>query len=184
MKFSELFTSRFLTVSNTLSLSRVFLVPVFWYLLDQTRFGEHTNSYLLLVIAGMTLTDFFDGLLARKLGQETPLGQYLDPVADKVVIISCLSMLCYYRGYPIWIVVFVIMREALGFSLGAFLFFKKDILGKPNYWGKFGVAFVALSGVFYIMEWPYKDIINFLVLVVWISGIISYAKKYWKTIFE
>ncbi len=132
----------------------------------------------------MILTDFFDGLLARKLGQETPLGQYLDPVADKIVIISCLSMLCHYRAYPAWILFLVIIREVLGFSLGAFLFFKKDILGKPNYWGKFGVAVIALSGIFYIMEWPYKDIIIFLVLVVWIGGMIAYTKKYWKTIFD
>ena len=184
MRPYELFASKFFTISNILSLCRVLLIPIFWYFIAPSNFTVDSNFYLLIVVGLMVLTDFLDGFIARKLGQETPLGQYLDPIADKIAIVGSLSLLCYYRNYPKWIILFIVAREILGIWLGIFLFIKKDVLGKPNYWGKIGVVLVALSGIFYIVQWPYKDLINILVFIVWSGGIIAYGKKYWKTVFK
>ena len=158
-------------------------MPLFWYFIHNGQKKTDADFFLFTVAGAIILTDFLDGFLARKLGQETPLGQYLDPVADKIAIVGCLWALSVYRGYPIWIVLFIIFREIASIWLGVFLFMKKDTLGKPNLWGKLGVFCVALSGIFYLMRWPYKESINFVLIFVLASGMISYGRKYWKTVF-
>ena len=97
MTVRELFTYRILTISNLLSLSRVLGIPAMWYILAHPHDIVSLRLYTALTLAFMTATDYLDGYLARKLGQETPLGQYLDPIADKIVIIAGLFLLVVYR---------------------------------------------------------------------------------------
>ena len=162
---------------------RVFLVPVGWYYLKHVHDDPIHRLYLVFIGAGMVLSDFLDGYLARKLGQETPLGQYLDPIADKIAILTVLSMMVAYLEYPLWIVIFIFAREIVGIWGGAFLLIKKNILGKPNYWGKWGVTVIAFSAIAYIIDMPYKEYTPWLALAVLIGGIGAYANTYWKTVF-
>ncbi|MCB1148364.1 MAG: CDP-alcohol phosphatidyltransferase family protein, partial [Leptospiraceae bacterium] len=62
-------------------------MPLLWYTMQLEDF-DLSNKYSIGILMFMILTDYLDGLLARKLGQETPLGQYLDPVADKFAIVG------------------------------------------------------------------------------------------------
>src|SRR5262245_5982582 len=107
MTVKELFTYRILTISNVLSLSRVLGIPALWYILAHPHNIERIRLYTALTLFFMTLTDYLDGYLARKLGQETPLGQYLDPIADKIVIVAGLFLLTYYREFPLWVTIIV-----------------------------------------------------------------------------
>ena len=132
----------------------------------------------------MAMTDFLDGFLSRKLGQETPLGQYLDPAADKIVMIGTLFLLWHYRSYPLPIIIFIVVREVLSSLIGIFLLVRRDVLGQPNYWGKWGVTLVFISAIFYLLRWPYKDVVLTAMVVVFIGGIIAYLKTYWSTILE
>ena len=116
MTVKELFTYRILTISNLLSLSRILGIPAMWYILAHPHDISSIRLYTALTLFFMTLTDFLDGYLARRLGQETPLGQYLDPIADKIVIISGLGLLVYYRDFPLWVTIFVGLREIIGKS--------------------------------------------------------------------
>ncbi|MDH5716940.1 MAG: CDP-alcohol phosphatidyltransferase family protein [Spirochaetia bacterium] len=182
MKVRELFEYRVFTISNFLSMVRIFLVPLIWYYLEKSTTDPEYNYFAAVIGFIMVLTDYFDGFLARRLGQETPLGQYLDPVADKITIISVAFMLYEYKDYPLWIIVVVIIREIIGTFGGGYLLIKREILGRPNYWGKGGVAMAALSGLMYVLELPYREYTIYSMAVLFIGGTFSYIKKYWKTV--
>jgi CDP-diacylglycerol--glycerol-3-phosphate 3-phosphatidyltransferase len=184
MTVKELFTYRILTVSNLLSLSRILGIPAMWYILAHPHDIARIRLYTALTLLFMTLTDFFDGYLARRLGQETPLGQYLDPIADKIVIISGLGLLVYYRDFPLWVTIFVGVRELIGTIGGGYLLIKRNVLGKPNYWGKTGVAMVSLSGLFYLFNWPYREWTIPPLIAIFFFGILAYAKTYGRTILK
>lgn len=181
MRLRDLFKYKIFTVSNILTLARTALVmPLSIYMADST---DDNNLEVLIVVGAIITTDFFDGFLARKLGQETPLGQYLDPVADKIVTLTGVWLLFKYRDFPLWLVVFIYLREAAGTIGGAFLLFKRNILGSPNYWGKFGVAAFAFSAIAYIIRMPGREYTAYLVAAVFTGGIVAYAKTYGRTVF-
>lgn len=184
MTVKELFTYRIFTFSNILSLSRIFLIPFLFYYIAYDHPPENIKLYPAIIVAIMVLTDYLDGYLARKLGQETPLGQYLDPVADKLVILSGLFLLYLYRDFPLWLVLFITAREVAGTIGGGYLLIKRNVLGKPNYWGKVGVGTIALAGFFYLLRWPYKEYTLIPVMIVFTGGIAAYAKTYWRTLFK
>lgn len=183
MTIKELLNYRLFTVSNLLSLMRVFLLPLLWFTISRTD-TTYSNFGTLIILGIMVITDFLDGFLARMLGQETPLGQYLDPVADKIAIVTGFLLLTYYRNFPVWVTVFIILREILGTWLGGFLLIKRNILGKPNYWGKLGVSFCAFAGMFYLLDLPHKELTIIPIIITLTGGIIIYSKTYWRTVFK
>lgn len=184
MTVRELFTYRILTISNVLSLSRILGIPALWYILAHPHDIGSIRLYTALTLAFMTLTDYLDGYLARKLGQETPLGQYLDPIADKIVIVSGLFLLVNYREYPLWVAIFVAVREVIGTVGGGFLLIRRNVLGKPNYWGKFGVGLISLSGLFYLFNWPYREFTIPPLVITFVVGIFAYTMTYGRTILK
>ena len=87
------------------------MAPLIAYLLS----GEERarNSMAALTVAAAALTDFLDGHLARKQGKETRLGQFLDPLADKVCLSAAFLMLAARRRTPPWVPGVIIGREVL-----------------------------------------------------------------------
>jgi cardiolipin synthase len=80
-----------LTLPNLLTLSRIFAVPILVFLLWKPAPWDYAITFVLYCIVGAT--DYLDGLLARAHGQISKLGQFLDPIADKVMIAAVLVML-------------------------------------------------------------------------------------------
>ena len=80
-----------LTVPNLLTLSRIFAVPILVFLLWQPRPIDYAITFVLYCIVG--ITDYFDGYLARAQGLTSKLGQFLDPIADKIMVAAVLVML-------------------------------------------------------------------------------------------
>jgi len=95
-----------LNLPNFLTLIRILTIPFFLVCLAYHRYSEA----LIIFIAG-GVTDFLDGLAARWLHQETRLGSYLDPVADKLLVFSSYVMLGSIEAIPIWLVVIVVTRD-------------------------------------------------------------------------
>ena len=102
-----------LTVANQLTLLRMLLIPA---LVILVVYG--LNGWALVVLVGAGLTDALDGILARWWGQRTTLGALLDPMADKLLLISTFVVLTIpsldlpYR-LPIWLTVLVISRDVI-----------------------------------------------------------------------
>ena len=97
-----------MNVPNFLTLLRIILVPVIVILLMDGSFGV---ALILLLVSGVT--DVLDGFLARVLNQQTVLGAYLDPIADKALMISCFVTLSVKKFIPGWLSVIVISRDCI-----------------------------------------------------------------------
>ncbi len=100
-----------LNAPNLLTLGRIALIPVFLYLL---YYENRRNSFLAAAVYSFcALTDWVDGWLARVSGKVTTLGKFLDPLADKVIVLSALVMLVRLGRVPVWVVVVILAREFL-----------------------------------------------------------------------
>jgi CDP-diacylglycerol--glycerol-3-phosphate 3-phosphatidyltransferase len=80
-----------LTLPNLLTLSRIFAVPILVFLLWRPQPIDYSITFVLYCIVG--ITDYFDGYLARAQGRISRLGQFLDPIADKIMVAAVLMML-------------------------------------------------------------------------------------------
>lgn len=87
-----------MNVPNTLTLFRIFLIPVFVVVFYLPYHWSYLVSAFIFAVAA--ITDWFDGYLARKLNQTTPLGAFLDPVADKLMVATALALLI--ERFDIW----------------------------------------------------------------------------------
>ncbi|WP_344100444.1 CDP-alcohol phosphatidyltransferase family protein [Myceligenerans crystallogenes] len=101
-------SSRVLTVPNVISMARLVLVPVFAVLIVTRQ-----DAAALVVLAVSGATDWLDGVLARRLGQITRLGQILDPLADRLFIFVTLLGLAWREIVPLWLVAAVVGRDLL-----------------------------------------------------------------------
>ena len=99
---------RALNLPNFITLLRVILVPiVFWLLIT----GQTEVAFVLFIIAG--ISDAVDGYLAKTFGWQTELGAYLDPLADKLLIVSIFIGLGVRNELPLWLVIAVVSRDIL-----------------------------------------------------------------------
>jgi cardiolipin synthase len=93
---------------NTITVIRILLVPLFVIYLQ-----KHLFMFSLIVFAVAALSDGLDGMLARFFNQRTSLGAYLDPIADKMLLISAFITLSIQGIIPFWLSVVVISRDIL-----------------------------------------------------------------------
>ena len=100
-----------LNAPNLMTLGRIALVPLLlWFLYYENR----RNSFIAAAIyAVCALSDWFDGWLARVSNKVTTLGKFLDPLADKVIVLSALVMLVRLGRVAVWVVVVIVAREFL-----------------------------------------------------------------------
>ena len=100
-----------LNAPNLITLARLAMIPLFLYLL---YYENRRNSFWAAAIyAVCALTDWFDGWLARVSDKVTTLGKFLDPLSDKVIVLSALVMLVKLGRVPVWVVVIIVAREFL-----------------------------------------------------------------------
>lgn len=127
------------TIPNFLSLFRMGLIPLFIIAIID---GESLKALLIFGVAG--LTDALDGFIARFWNQESPLGAYLDPIADKLLLTSAYILLSFPNlnpgaQIPLWVTVLVIARDVLMVAVALILYlaagvrrFPPTLLGKIN----------------------------------------------------
>lgn len=112
-----------MTLANKITITRLFLIPVFvvfaaYYSksIDAAQEDPRLRIIALIVFAVAALSDALDGYIARHFNQSTKLGRALDPVADKLLLLSgivTLSVTNWHTGLPIWFAVLVIARDIL-----------------------------------------------------------------------
>ena len=110
-----------MNIPNLLTLLRILLVPlIVIFLID----GEFLKALITFFISGVT--DALDGFLARVLNQKTILGAYLDPIADKALLVSCFLTLSIEGVIPGWLTVVVISRDVIILT-GTFVLFMLSV---------------------------------------------------------
>lgn len=97
-----------INIPNSITIIRIFLIPVFVYFLLKNRFG----AALVIFVLG-SITDGLDGFVARKLNQITLSGKFLDPLADKLFILSSYMTSYLVNILPLWLLIFVFMKEVI-----------------------------------------------------------------------
>jgi len=97
-----------MTLPNVITLLRILLTPLLvWLLLDHRM----KQALLVFLIAGFS--DGLDGLIARVFHQKSKLGAYLDPLADKLLLVSAFILLGYMQKIPYWLVIITVSRDAI-----------------------------------------------------------------------
>jgi CDP-diacylglycerol--glycerol-3-phosphate 3-phosphatidyltransferase len=168
-----------MSLADQLTLARILAVPVV-IVLFVADFGNHYWWATGVFIAAMT-TDFFDGRVARRYGYSSPLGSLLDPVADKVLVLTVLIVLIGDGIFPGWMVALIVAREFLvsGLRLAALergvVMHARD-LGKLKTWSQATAA--AVGGFAAAGAWD--DQVAWWALLValtltWLSGL-DYAR--------
>mgnify|MGYP000318061301 CR=1 FL=1 len=102
-------SSSVISVPNALTFLRFLGIPLFIYL----ALNLEADGWAILVLAIGGATDYFDGKLARALGQESKLGEILDPTIDRLYIISTLIVLYIRDAIPLWLIITLVARDAI-----------------------------------------------------------------------
>jgi len=111
-----------LSIPNLITLGRILLVPIVVWAITS---GEMRVAFLLFLAAG--ISDAVDGFLAKRFHMASELGAYLDPLADKALIVSIYVSLGIAGGLPIFLVILVVSRDIM--IIGAFML--SWLVGKP-----------------------------------------------------
>ena len=163
---------------NKLTIARMIIVP-FLVIFLLTGWGGEANRYIsltLFVVA--SVTDWFDGYLARKNNLVTNFGKFMDPLADKLLVCSAMICMIDLKRLSAWFVIIIIAREFIisGFRLIAA---ENGIVIAANYWGKFKTVsqmimiillILHFDGIFVILE----QIFIWLSLALTIISLITY----------
>ena len=166
---------------NKLTVARMILVP-FLVLFMLTDLGGEANRYIALAIFVVaSVTDWFDGKLARKYNLVTNFGKFMDPLADKLLV--CSAMICFIEleKLPAWFVIIIIGRE---FIISGFRLIAADngVVIAASYWGKFKtvsqmfmlILLIAdLGGAFNMIA----QVLIWVSLVLTIVSLIDYIAK-------
>ena len=163
---------------NKLTVARMILVP-FLVVFLLTGWGGEANRWICLAIfVAASVTDWFDGHLARKYNLITNFGKFMDPLADKLLVCSAMICMIEVDKLPAWVVIIIIGREFIisGFRLIAA---ENGIVIAANYWGKFKTVsqmimiillILHFDGIFVILE----QIFIWLSLALTIISLITY----------
>jgi cardiolipin synthase len=158
-----------LNLPNVLTLLRILITPLFVICLIK---GAYQTALLIFTLAGVT--DGLDGLLARLLDQKTALGAHLDPVADKLLLISAFVTLAVQRMIPAWLTVVVISRDVLIFVGIAILEISKVAYEiKPSMVSKCTTA-AQLATIFLLLLSIQTRVVEHALLpVYWLTTVLS-----------
>ena len=165
---------------NKLTVARMIIVP-FLVVFLLTGWGGAANRYIslaLFVVA--SVTDWFDGYLARKNNLVTNFGKFMDPLADKLLVCSAMICMIELNRLPAWFVIIIIGREFIisGFRLVAA---DNGIEIAASYWGKFKTTFQMIAVILMIFNIPALKTVTFIMLaaavVLTIVSLVDYVAK-------
>jgi cardiolipin synthase len=156
-----------MNLPNLLTLVRILLVPITVIFLMQGAFGK---ALILLVVSG--ITDALDGFFARILNQQTVLGSYLDPIADKALFASCFVTLSIKGVIPGWFTVIVISRDFIilvGIAILSIMSIPYEI--RPSFIGKLTTVLQLLTLLLFLASGILPGTIDHVWLVIfqWVT---------------
>ena len=177
-----------MNLPNKLTIIRVCLIPFFVAAL----LFDHGNNYTMRIVANVlfivaSLTDLFDGKIARKYNLVTNFGKFMDPLADKLLVCSALICLIELGQLPAWVVIIIISREFIisGFRLVAA---DNGVVIAASYWGKFMTTFQMAAVILMIFNIPALTLVTNIVVVIAVAltiiSLVDYVAKNIKILTE
>ena len=161
-----------MNLPNKLTLFRIILIPFFVFFLFTGCVGEAGKYIALGIFAVASLTDLFDGKIARKYNLVTNFGKFMDPIADKLLVSSALISFVGLNRLQSWIVIILIAREFIisGFRLVAA---DNGTVIAASFWGKIKTVFQMAATILLIFNFPWFPIYVFTQILVYIALVLT-----------
>ena len=165
-----------MNIPNVLTIIRLLLIPGFvYYYFSSMEYGNRI-AIILFVVAG--LTDMLDGFIARRYNLITRLGIVLDPLADKLMLLTVLISITMKNQIPFWIIVVVAIKETL-LILGAIsLFNDHDVVVPANRYGKISTIAFYIAIIAVAFDIPYSRVMLEGFVLVTIVALVVYVNRY------
>jgi CDP-diacylglycerol--glycerol-3-phosphate 3-phosphatidyltransferase len=171
-------------VPNLLSILRIASIPIVVAFLFFP--GRLASFWAALFFSIASITDLLDGYFARHLNKESAVGKLLDPLADKLLIISAMIMLIPLGRIPAWVVVLIVGREVAVTGLRG-IATREGLVIAASFWGKAKTVFQSIALIALILHYEYLGIdFHFLgMILLWAALIITlwsgldYFLKFW-----
>lgn len=174
------FLAQFRAAPNLLTMVRLFTIP---FIVIEILDGNYGVAFSLFILAG--ISDGFDGLLARWLSQQTTLGLYLDPIADKLLLSTLFLVLTHVGLIPRYATVLVFSRD-FGILLISTLLFATHTLRdfRPSFFGKLNTfvqiaALLTILGEKALSSAPFTTLNTFLIRAIAVLAPVSAAQYAW-----
>ncbi len=174
-----------MNLPNILALIRLAIAPVmFWIILNPQLFTENgydiSWSYyfasLLFVIA--SITDYFDGFIARELDQKTMIGAIIDPLADKMLVMAAFLGLMVVGDASVWAIYIIIVREL--FITGLRTVAVSEGIGVSASWaGKVKTVSQMVAIGFLLMHWPFANLLLWIAVILTVYSGLEYLVGFW-----
>ncbi len=164
---------------NLLSFCRLLILPFICYAISLN--SKQGNYWALVLFAVASMTDFFDGLLARRWKQFSQLGRILDPLMDKLYVIVLMLFLAAYRGLPYWYIGLVIARDLLILLGSILVILKNKTVLESVFIGKIALVLYLLVIFCYLLNLqPYNRIALWMSVAMIPVSLLRYAFVYFK----
>lgn len=175
-----------MTIPNLITSIRIILAPIFIiYLLNE----DFPSALIVFILAGVS--DAADGLIARLFNQKSELGAYLDPLADKILLISAFIVLSIKNFVPPWLSVVVITRDIMILLGVLFILLKTSsfpvrpsVLSKTTTFLQLATIFVALSERLFPAFSMYSEYLFWITGLLTISSGLHYMRYWFRTMGE
>lgn len=157
-----------MSFADKISSIRIILIPIFVSLLIYSQ-NYPERAYLrylaVAVFALAVLSDFFDGMVARIKKEKSELGQIIDPLADKLLLLTAFIVLFLLPNFKVglWLVLIVVSRDlVILFGFLTLKLLKVEVVIAPSIWGKF-TTFSQMAVIFWVMlKMPYCGQVSFI----------------------
>lgn len=160
---------------NMLTFSRFLLIPVFIFVYFSNAMNHTELAFMVLLIAG--LTDVVDGYLARKTGRVTQLGIMLDPLADKLMMLTVILSLLVSGVIELWAALIFFIRDAGMILSSAIFHFRGKKTVPANIFGKITTVLFYVAFLFVMFGLPYgKQILWSVILFSFVTSAIYIFK--------
>ncbi len=164
-----------MNIPNILTTIRFLLIPVFYFVYFSSMENNFMISIVIFLISG--ITDVLDGYIARKYDMITKWGTLLDPLADKLMLLTALFCLSSTKTISIWIFVLILSKEVL-MILGGILLLKMRTVVSARYYGKAATLFFYLSIGVMIFNKTIGGYIMYIAIILTLFAFFNYLRNY------
>jgi len=172
-----------MTLASKITLVRIACIPV--YMLFMYLSGGTFNMWMMIALGLFILasiTDYVDGSIARKRNQVTDFGKFLDPLADKLLVITAMTMFCQWNLMPAWALMIVLTREFAVTGLRLVAVGKGTVIA-AGWSGKVKTA-STMVGLCFAMAFPgvawLVTTVNVVIVVTTVYSGVEYFVQNWK----
>ncbi len=160
-----------MNLPNYITLLRVILIPFF---INLMIYGYYREALIVFVAACMT--DALDGMIARLMNKKTELGAFLDPMADKLLILSAFVTLVLLGRLPVWLVIIVVSRDAI-LTMGSLVIYvtTHHLTIQPTMIGKLTTVMQLIIVTLSLVLMNYGTEMGFMTMLQWITAAVTIA---------